>query len=397
MPIKKAIRDLAKEFAETYPFLDKSKEFPHKEMEKLKKSGGLAFFVPKEYGGLGRPFVDVIEATMTLAEGNPAIAQMYAGHCIIGAQLILDLAPEPLRKRLFKEIIENNAFVANAASEKQSKNVLAWETVFIAAPSEEGVHIRGKKFFCTGSLASDLILVTGMLNDNVSIAFARRDQEGMVFHNDWDVMGQRGTASGTIDFNDVFVPSDMLIPMVGDGTGPDPTDLFAPMMQTCFSAIHVGAAKGALQQAINYVKTKTRPWVESGVASAIEDPYILRGIGKQSSYVAAAESLVMKAARSVEGALERRKTEGRDEMARLRAETMAIVAQAKVVSTEMSLWVCQDIFQVSGARAALAAEDMDRFWRDVRTLTLHDPVDYKLKLIGEFLLQGKYPSPTFYN
>jgi alkylation response protein AidB-like acyl-CoA dehydrogenase len=69
----------------------------------------------------------------------------------------------------------------------------------------------------------------------------------------------------------------------------------------------------------------------------------------------------------------------------------SIILRAKLVSTEVVLRDCQNIFQICGARSALAAKDFDRFWRNVRTLAFHDPKDYKAELIGEYFLQGKYP------
>ena len=50
----------------------------------------------------------------------------------------------------------------------------------------------------------------------------------------------------------------------------------------------------------------------------------------------------------------------------------------------------------SGARSAMGEENLDRFWRDARTLTLHDPKEYKAKLLGEYVLHGKYPPAGLY-
>lgn len=145
------------------------------------------------------------------------------------------------------------------------------------------------------------------------------------------------------------------------------------------------------------MKTKTRPlpWPGSGVTTAVEDHYILQEVGKMSAHLLAAESLVDKAAETVDRIMGLRGKVDGEELMRRRAEASVTVSHAKVVATEVALRVCQDIFQVCGARAAMAEEDLDRFWRDVRTLTLHDPVTYQARAIGEYLLQGKLPVPGF--
>ncbi|MBD0344393.1 MAG: monooxygenase, partial [Coleofasciculus sp. Co-bin14] len=39
----------------------------------------------------------------------------------------------------------------------------------------------------------------------------------------------------------------------------------------------------------------------------------------------------------------------------------------------------------------------DRFWRNIRTFTLHDPVDYKLGTLGNWVLNNQLPTPDFYS
>lgn len=392
---------LAAAFATTYPVRDRRNEFPAEEMATLKASGLLALPVPTAYGGLGAACPDIIRAVMTLATGNPSVAQMFAVHCILGAVFVGDFASEAQKQRLFGDIVNKNVFLGNASAERQAKHLYAFETTFTPTPANDGVRINGRKFFSTGARAGEVLLIIGMLNQNIAAAFVPHDAEGLIIHRDWDSMGQRGTASGTTDLHDVFVPWEMVISRfveVGyDKGGVDPNSFFGPIFQTCLAAIFVGAAKGALQQAIHYVKTKTRPlpWPGSGVTTAVEDHYILQEVGKMSAHLLAAESLVDKAAETVNRTVGLRGKVDGEELMRRRAEASVTVSHAKVVATEVALRVCQDIFQVCGARAAMAAEDMDRFWRDVRTLTLHDPVTYQARAIGEYLLQGKLPVPGF--
>jgi alkylation response protein AidB-like acyl-CoA dehydrogenase len=49
-----------------------------------------------------------------------------------------------------------------------------------------------------------------------------------------------------------------------------------------------------------------------------------------------------------------------------------------------------------GARSATQANGFDRFWRNVRTHTLHNPAEYKKRTVGVFLLTGEFPVPAIY-
>jgi alkylation response protein AidB-like acyl-CoA dehydrogenase len=54
------------------------------------------------------------------------------------------------------------------------------------------------------------------------------------------------------------------------------------------------------------------------------------------------------------------------------------------------------IFDVMGTRATAADYGFDRYWRNLRTFTLHDPVDYKIRSVGNWALNRELPTPDFY-
>jgi hypothetical protein len=50
-----------------------------------------------------------------------------------------------------------------------------------------------------------------------------------------------------------------------------------------------------------------------------------------------------------------------------------------------------------GSRPTTGSARLDRFWRNVRTHTLHDPVDYKIRELGDWVLNRNIPKATFYS
>jgi len=73
------------------------------------------------------------------------------------------------------------------------------------------------------------------------------------------------------------------------------------------------------------------------------------------------------------------------------------IATAKVAATRTGLDLTSSLFEVTGARATHAALRLDRHWRNLRTQTLHDPVDYKLHELGDWALNKTLPTPSFYS
>lgn len=389
------IGELSKEFARTYSDRDRNNEYPREEMDKLKRSGLLGFSIPVSYGGLGANCSEITEAIVKFSEGNPAIGQMFLVHCLLGASFLDELAPEPLKKKVFDDILTNNVFLGNAASEKSNDPKKGYDLSFTAV--DGGYEISGKKFFSTGSLACDQIAVIGMLGSNMALAIVPSDVPGLEIRDDWDAMGQRGTGSGTTVFDKVFAPADMVMASITDESRQMAvTNLLGPITQIGFTGVFIGAAKGAMGEATKYIKEATRayPWPGLDFDKAVEDPYILTQMGQLSAQLAAAEALAESAARKVDVALQARASASPEEMAQLRGAASVAVSQAKIVATEFGLKVCQDVFAACGARSALREQNLDRFWRDIRTLSLHDPLSFRTRSVGEYLLQDKLPTPA---
>ena len=62
-----------------------------------------------------------------------------------------------------------------------------------------------------------------------------------------------------------------------------------------------------------------------------------------------------------------------------------------------SIEVTNALFEATGARSTAARYGFDRFWRNARVHTLHDPIDYKIRDIGRHQLTGQLPDPTPYS
>jgi alkylation response protein AidB-like acyl-CoA dehydrogenase len=68
------------------------------------------------------------------------------------------------------------------------------------------------------------------------------------------------------------------------------------------------------------------------------------------------------------------------------------VARAKVLTTEVSLEASTRLLELGGTRSTLGEKRLDRFWRNARVHTLHDPVRWKNYAIGDYVLNGTLPA-----
>ncbi|KAL8857156.1 MAG: hypothetical protein Q9178_006332 [Gyalolechia marmorata] len=130
-------------------------------------------------------------------------------------------------------------------------------------------------------------------------------------------------------------------------------------------------------------------------ANGAEEPYIFQRYGSFFAHLRAAEAFANVAGLKI-AAIYNHHFKKRDISTAERGEVAEWVASVKVVATDTALGVTSGAFEVTGARATASKVGLDRFWRDVRTHTLHDPVADKEQEFGRYLLKGEVPKPSWY-
>jgi alkylation response protein AidB-like acyl-CoA dehydrogenase len=224
------------------------------------------------------------------------------------------------------------------------------------------------------------------------VAAIPTDRDGVLIHNDWDNIGQRQTDSGRVSFTDVTVLDDEILREPGPLGSPF-ASLRSSLGQLILTHIYLGIAEGALAHAAQHIDPEGAAWIASEAKTVGQDPYILRQFGEFWVQVAGAAALTDQARQRFQAAF--RLGDGVDEA--LRGEVAIAVATAKVASSRAALEVSSRIFETLGARATGAKLRLDRFWRNARVHTLHDPVEYKLRELGDWRLNGRLPTPSFYS
>ena len=370
---------------------DRDRRLPHEEIEQLSRSGLLAITVPSRWGGPDLAPSVVADVTRRIAAADPNIAQIPHSHFVYLNLLRLN-ANDALAARQFADVLAGGR-IANAQSERGGKTIADIATRLIPAPegSGQGLLLTGEKFYATGSLFAHTLAVLARLDDPAGdltpgeyVAFIPADAPGVEIIDDWNGIGQRTTGSGTVRFTDVVVdPVDLVqrSPAVSAPTG------YGAFAQLLHVAIDAGIARGALESAAEFVRTKSRPWFEAQVDRAVDDPLVVQRFGELAVEVASAEALLVAAGAAVDHATK----DGTEPDPQALVDASIAVATAKAVADRVANSVTSALFEVSGTRSAGADLRLDHFWRNARTHTLHDPVRWKYQHIGRYVLRGENP------
>ncbi|WP_131742891.1 SfnB family sulfur acquisition oxidoreductase [Actinomadura roseirufa] len=379
-------RGLAAAFAAEAGDRDRDRRPPAAELAVLSESGLLGITVPARFGGAGVGVTALAEVFRTLAAADASLAQIPHSHFVF-LDALGRVGTEEQRARYFAAALGGARF-ANAQAERGGRTA-ADDATALRRRDGGGYLLDGVKYYSTGALFAHWLVVRAVLDGappldggapRKALAYIPRDAPGVTVEDDWDGMGQRTTASGTVRLEGVRVEDDQIVPYSALFDGPT---TYGARAQVLHAALDAGIARGALDAAVTAV-ARARPWFESGAATAAEDPLLVQRAGELEIAVRGAEALLREAAAAIDAA------EG-EPTAEATARASVATAVAKVAAARASLEASSALFELGGTRSASGALNLSRHWRDARTHTLHDPARWKVQHVGRWLLSGTPP------
>lgn len=368
---------LAVEFAKEASKRDHERRLPLQEIQQYSASGLWGITVPRQFGGAAVSYKTLAEVVKIISSADSSLGQIAQNHWAFVEHIRLDANPEQ-QEFFFDQVLQGKRF-GNAFSEKGSKTV-ADLTTTIEFQSDHAV-INGQKFFATGALLAHWIPVVAVNNGKPYAALVPQHTQGLTIINDWSGFGQRTTVSGSVLLDSVKVDLNYIVPIHQAFERPTVAGAISQFIQ---SAVDAGIARGAVQETIQYVRQHARPWIDSGLEHAVQDPYTIANIGELNVKLRAAEAVLALAGDAIDRAIENPTEE-------TVSEATLITAESKVLTTEIALLTANKLFELSGTRSTLSELNLDRHWRNARTHTLHDPVRWKLNIIGNYYLNDVPP------
>ncbi|BBX87442.1 acyl-CoA dehydrogenase family protein [Mycolicibacterium aubagnense] len=379
---------VADELRETAAARDRANAAPRDEIELLRRNDLLQVQEPVEYGGSGFNYAQAVQVTRRIARGDTSIAHLIGYH--YAQTRIASLFGTPAQ--------------ADALSRKNAAEKLFWGGIqnprggsdLVLTRDGNGFRLNGSRTFASGASTGDQLSVTASLDGGLVFLSldVRGGRQGFTFLDDWDNIGQRLTDSGGVRVVDARIEHDEVLgeePFAGSDPTPYQT-LVTPHWQLAFVNFYLGTAEGALAEAFDWTRTHGSAWESSGVERATDDPYVLQTVGELVSQVRAAALLADRAGDALQAALDFGPALSEDQ----RAEAAVAIYEAKYLSTKVGLETASRLFEIQGARATSTKYGFDRHWRNLRTHTVHDPVAYKAKEVGDWTLNGRRPEFSLY-
>ncbi len=383
---KTRARAVAQELASTIVARDRANKDPHAEIALLREAGLLGFAAPKSLGGGGGNLLQAMEIVRIISEADGSIGQLIAYHYSNGVWTHI-LGSREQWAETIGHVARSGWFQGGVSNPRDQ-----WSEIDIEGDRR---FISGTRTFATGTAISQIITVSLWHRGervHYQIPTAR---EGISFGDDWDNLGQRLTASGSVTFDRVELFEHERLAALDSWPGDvAQRDGLRPLFsQIIFAHFYLGIAEGALKAAEDYVREQGRPWPESGLQSALEDPYNLAILGRLSAQIEAGVALADRATVTFQKAL----FAGAQLTAEDWGKLAVLIDQAKVVANDVTLEATSRIFELTGGRSTASKWGLDHFWRNARTHTVHDPVSYRAREIGQARLTQSWPKPRVYS
>lgn len=353
---------------------------PWKALGLIRKARLGALRLPRESGGAGASLRQLFQVVIRLAEADPDVAHILRAHYLLVDEFLRAPAG-PVRDARLARAAAGELF-GNAYTELSAKAVGNYQFDTRLTPEDDGYRLDGTKYFSTGTLYADWVYVTASGPEGSCIgAVIPTDREGVSIEDDWDGIGQKYTGSGTTHFDNVRVERDEV-------TQRSTETQFNALAQLYLHAIVAGILRNVVGDAAALLHSRVRTFSHAAAERAPEDPQLLQVVGSLSSSAFAAEAIVLAAADAQDHAFAAAVRQGRVDVALGHAASLS-AAQAKVSIDQLALQAATQLFDVGGASAARQSANLDRHWRNIRTLASHNPAVYKARAIGDYVVNGR--------
>lgn len=337
-----------------------------------------ALRIPESEGGYGASLSDLFRLLIELAEADSHVAHLWRAHFAFVESVLL-FKDRAVRSR-WTERISGGQIVGNAYTERGG-NTLGTLNTKLEEQSER-LRVTGEKYYCTGTIYADWVVVAASHPTRAGrqIAVVSTQHSGVKIFDDWDGFGQQLTGTGSTTFENV--PVDTLLPEEQQINDPE-----SAIFQLVLLAVEAGITRAVLNDVRSAVQSRTRTFSTGTGVPVRNEPQVLQLVGEISATTFAVDSIVLAAVGEIEIAVADESLSAAERFAvcELAANRAQSVVQPLVLAAATKL------FDGLGASATASGCNLDRHWRNARTVATHNPAIYKSRIVGDYEVNGTAP------
>jgi alkylation response protein AidB-like acyl-CoA dehydrogenase len=381
-----ALRTLLAQVGEGAAERERERKAPYEALAAVRAAGLGRLRIPLGEGGGGASVREFFEVLVDLAAADSNVAHILRTHFAFVEQQLAN--PDLAERARWLAVVNADRLFGNGSSEQNGQAVGSGPETTLT-PDGTGFRLNGRKFYSTGSLYADLTQISAVTPDGRRAAvIVPTDRDGVHLDDDWDGFGQRLTGTGTTRLENVRVAADE-VTILGRPGDARPPNVRGTFLQLYLQAVTAGVLAAVRADAVALVRRRRRGFSHAGAGLPAEDPQVLQVVGEIAADAFAARAIVLVAAEAIQDAVDSELEGAPDPAAAHRAQLAA--ADAKVAIDRFSYATAARLFDAGGASATQEARNLDRHWRNARTISTHNPTFLKATAVGDWHVNGNPP------
>jgi alkylation response protein AidB-like acyl-CoA dehydrogenase len=353
--LQRTVRDFAlQEVRPVAEELDRTKAFPYELVAKMGELGWMGIPFPEEYGGAGGTSLQYAIAVEELTRIDSSVAITMCAHTSLGTQPVHLFGSEDQKQRLLPDLTAGRRLGAFGLTEPEAGSDAG--NTKTRATLDGGVWtINGAKQFITnaGTEISGHVAITALTGEGeISNLIVENATPGYEAGEPYRKMGWNASDTRPLTFTDCQVPEENLLGPRGAG--------FKQFLHVLdigrigVSAMGIGLAQGALDEALAYAKERRAFGQPISKFQAIQAK-----LADISARLEAARLLTYKAA----------------VLKDLGRNFTLTAAQAKLESGRLAVRATEEAVQIHGGYGYIEEYPVCRFYRDAKILTIGEGTD----------------------
>ena len=323
-------------------------------LEEMKALGLFGLTIPEEYGGLGLTMEEEILVSIALGRTSPAFRSIMGTNNGIGSAAVVFNGTEEQKQKYLPKYASGEWISCFCLTEPEAgSDAASLKTTAV----RDGHHyvLNGTKRYITNAKVAHTFNVMARTNpDNkgargISSFIVERDTPGITLGSVDKKMGQAGSMTCDVIFEDCRVPADNLIGEEGEG--------FVTAMKVLdrgrlhISGVSVGVAERLIHDSLEYALQRKQ------FGKPIAEQQLIQGmLADSQTETYAAKCMTLETARK------------RDNGENVSTESSA----CKLFATEMVGRVADRAVQIHGGAGYMSEYAVERFYRDVRLFRLYE-------------------------
>ncbi|KEA03352.1 acyl-CoA dehydrogenase family protein [Rhizobium rhizogenes] len=376
------VPELATEIAKEAARRDLERELPFEAFRLFREAGLGTLRIPVDLGGPGGSVVDYIEMIMTIGAADSNVAHALRSHFNFTEGLLLN--PNTALDRTQLSRVLSGKLFGGAHTEQGTKR--PGEVTTRLTKFGDSYRLNGRKWYATGTAFSDFAFFSARNDDDQLVGVLLPvDRKGITILDDWDGMGQRLTASGGVLLEDVEVlPHEISTRGLNTLVGRHVSTL----RQLHLAASMAGAVRGVLAEGMDYVRRQARSTAHSAAETANADPFVQKILGEIAAGSFAVDTLIRESARALDRTVAAFGEGDPQQLEAALVESALTTARTQVVTSQLALAAATNVFELGGGSATSRYLNLDRHWRNIRTLLNHNPLLHKARVVGDYYING---------